>query len=88
MQVLACLLLSANLIGLQDVSVIMMVQSVCLCNAGCGQAFEGAMEGLKSIEIFRASNVAQCYCEAIRELAEEDPEMATMLSQPTGDDKL
>lgn len=64
------------------------VQLICLCNAGCGQAFEGAMEGLKFLGIFRASNVAQCYCEAIRELAEQDPEMATVLLQSTGDDEL
>ena len=88
MQVLACLLLCVNVIGLQDVSVIMMVQSVCLCNVGYGQAFEGAVGGLESLGIFGASNVAQRYCEAIRQLVEQDPAMATMLLQSTGDDML
>jgi hypothetical protein len=47
----------------------------------CKGASSDVLEELRALGCFRASSVAQSYCAALRELAEEDPDVADMLGK-------
>ena len=47
----------------------------------CEGSSSDVLEDLRALGCFRASSVAQSYSAALRELAEEDPDVADMLDK-------